>query len=131
MARRPCLDCRRPTTATRCRPCRLAAERERDRARGSRQERGLDATYDRNRKALLAAAQVCAICGRPGTADDPLTAGHIVARADGGGNTPDNLRAEHASYNYSHGRSPCRAGGDGGGPGGPGGMGPTRENKIS
>lgn len=108
MAQRPCLDCGSLTSASRCRTCHLAGERERDRQRGTRQQRGLDATYDRNRRALLAAATVCAVCGLPGTADDPLTAGHITPRSEGGSNGLDNLRAEHASYNYGHGRRPCR-----------------------
>ncbi len=107
MALKPCIDCGTPSPRTRCRPCHLAKERIRDQARGRRQARGLDAEYDRNRKTLLDSATVCAACGRPGTPDDPLTAGHIVARTDGGSNELSNLRAEHASFNYSQGRR-CR-----------------------
>lgn len=108
MGSKPCLDCGTLSPDSRCRPCALGRERERDQRRGTRQQRGLDTTYDRNRRILLAEAQVCAVCGRPGTDGDPLTAGHITPRSQGGGNGMDNLRAEHASFNYSHGRSPCR-----------------------
>ncbi|GAB2846168.1 hypothetical protein GCM10022221_51820 [Actinocorallia aurea] len=65
---------------------------------------------------------MCAVCGLPGTVNDPLTAGHIVARTDGGTNDPSNLRAEHASFNYGGGRNTCerlplRGAGAGEGPG--------------
>lgn len=115
MAKRPCLDCGTLATSARCPPC----TRSKDRARGTRQQRGLNAEYDRNRAIILAAATTCAVCGQPGTADDPLTAGHIDARIDGGGNALANLRPEHASYNYGgkrcrgRGRDPGGRGSDG------------------
>lgn len=109
MGRKPCLDCGTLTTKTRCLGCTRAQSRARDARRGNRHARGLTSEYDRNRAILLANATVCAVCGLPGTRDDPLTAGHIIARANGGTNDLANLRAEHASYNYGQGRRTCRA----------------------
>lgn len=113
MALKPCLDCGALSPGPRCPAHQRARDGARYARRGTRQQRGLDATYDRNRAILLANATVCAHCGRPGTPDDPLTAGHIVARVDGGTNDLANLRPEHASFNYSHGAG-CR--GQGGTP---------------
>lgn len=118
MALKACLDCGTLSPATRCPPCARARDNTRYARRGTRQQRGLDTEYDRNRAIILASATVCAICGRPGTPTDPLTAGHITDRQHGGTNALTNLRAEHASYNYSQGR-PCRGGGAGRQGGGP------------
>lgn len=107
MAPRPCLDCGTLSTKARCPTHTRAA----DQARGSRQQRGLDAQYDRNRTILMANNALCSICGQPGTRKDPLTAGHIIGRAQGGSNDLSNLRVEHASYNYSQGKR-CRGVGE-------------------
>jgi hypothetical protein len=40
---------------------------------------------------------VCWVCGKPARADDPLTADHLVARADGGRNVRANYRVAHRS----------------------------------
>jgi 5-methylcytosine-specific restriction endonuclease McrA len=45
----------------------------------------------------------CAICTGTGTADDPLTADHVVSPRDGGSNDLSNLRAAHRSCNSSRG----------------------------
>lgn len=103
MALRPCLDCGKLSNRPRC-PIHTRAA---DRARGTRQQRGLDAEYDRNRAVLMANALLCSLCGRPGTPDDPLTADHINRREDGVDNSLANLRVVHGSYNYSQGK-PCR-----------------------
>lgn len=108
MALKPCLDCGKLSQDTRCPVHTAQVNRARDQRRGTRQQRGLNAEYDRNRATLLANVTVCAVCGRPGSPDDPLTAGHVTDRRNGGGNGLDNLRAEHASFNYSQGKRPCR-----------------------
>lgn len=111
MALKPCLErnCGRLSPNTRCPAHTAQASRARDQRRGTRQQRGLDAEYDRNRTMLMATVTVCAICGQPGMPGDPLTAGHINRREDGVDNSLDNLRPEHASYNYSQGKRACRA----------------------
>lgn len=62
-----------------------------------------DADYRRRRRALRLddPATLCAVCGQPGTPDDPLTAGHIVPAALDPGSRE--LQPEHASHNYSAG----------------------------
>ncbi|MEV4096954.1 HNH endonuclease [Streptosporangium saharense] len=49
---------------------------------------------------MLRSASHCAICGLPPTEDNPLTAGHIVARVDGGTNDLSNYQPEHRACNY-------------------------------
>lgn len=99
MAPRPCLDCGTPTPGSRCPTC----QARKTMARGTRQQRGLGRDHELMRAALLSTARVCALCGLPPTATDPLTAGHKVARANGGTNEASNYQAEHASCNYSKG----------------------------
>lgn len=66
---------------------------ERERARGTRQERGYDADYDRRRKAALDGATRCSSCGAAFSDDNPATGGHVVdIRA--GGTTADGVVAE-------------------------------------
>lgn len=95
--RRPCLDCQRLTdrTDSRCPDCARAKELR----RGRRQQRGLGADYNRARQAALVGATHCATCGRPFTAADPATGGHVVARRHGG-STADGIRPECRACNY-------------------------------
>ena len=83
----------------RCAVCR----RKRERARGSSDQRGLGAEHRRMREQVLREETACWICGGHGTADDPLTADHVVARADGGRNVRSNYRAAHLSCNSRRG----------------------------
>lgn len=54
-------------------------------------------------KQTLREEYVCAICETPGTDADPLVAGHVIARAHGGPDTRENMRAVHASCNALQG----------------------------
>jgi len=90
-----------------CPHCRRAAARRRSARRGTTTQRGLGADHRKAAALVLAGATVCAICGKPPTRNDPLTAGHIIAREDGGTNDPSNYQAEHRSCN-SRKRSPHR-----------------------
>jgi 5-methylcytosine-specific restriction endonuclease McrA len=67
----------------------------------SRQARGLDAEYDRNRAIVLREETHCGICGEPGLEDD--TADHKVPRAQGGGNERSNLQRAHRECNQRKG----------------------------
>lgn len=58
--------------------------RQADRARGSRQQRGYDAEYERARAAALAGADRCSSCGEAFTVDNPATGGHVKALRHGG-----------------------------------------------
>lgn len=77
------------------------------RPRPSSAERGITAKYKRNARIVLRNATRCAICGMPPTKDDPLTCGHIVARAEyvargyavDDANELSNMQAEHRSCN--------------------------------
>jgi 5-methylcytosine-specific restriction endonuclease McrA len=93
-----------------CATCR----RERERARGTSTQRGLGADHRRVREQVLAEETTCWLCGRPGTADDPLVADHVLARADGGRNERANYRAAHASCNSRRGRGGTGRDGSGG-----------------
>lgn len=83
MALRRCLDCPELTSRSRCQKC----ARRLDRARGTRQDRGYDADYQRQLQAPdFVKATHCAECGSPFTAENPKTGGHAVAlRHDGQG----------------------------------------------
>jgi 5-methylcytosine-specific restriction endonuclease McrA len=93
---RPCLvpGCGRLTTRTRC----LEHRRAWERARGTRQERGYGADYQRARRELVACAELCAWCGRPASPADPMTADHLVPLSEGGG-IEGNLVPAHRSCN--------------------------------
>jgi hypothetical protein len=52
---------------------------------------------------VLREEKACWICGGHGTEADPLTADHVIARADGGWNVRSNYRAAHASCNSRRG----------------------------
>lgn len=86
---RPCLDCGRPSAGPRC----SAHALPRISARPHR----------RVRAQVLAEESLCWLCGKPGTADDPLTFDHVIPRAFGGATTRANARAAHASCNSSRG----------------------------
>ena len=81
-----------------CRACKAA----RDRQRPSRQERGLDAEYERERRVVLKDATHCERCGRPFTATRRPTAGHVIPRVQGGGSR-GNLQPECSACNYGDG----------------------------
>ena len=99
MATRPptrCPLCKRLHSGTgRCPDCASTA----DRARGTRQQRGLDADYDRARAAALATATHCATCGERFTEHNPATGGHAKDRRDGG-TTADGIVAQCRRCNY-------------------------------
>jgi hypothetical protein len=80
---KPCLErgCPRPTSRTRC----PTHERQHDRARGTRQQRGYDAAHDQLRGLLVATydpAEACSRCLRPlGPVAALLDLGHTDDRA--------------------------------------------------
>jgi len=94
-----CLDCGELTRdGSRCTDCQQErTARINARPKANTTQRGLGAAHRARAKAVLEAAQVCAICGRPPTKADPLTADHTTPRSQGGGESP--LRAAHRSCN--------------------------------
>jgi 5-methylcytosine-specific restriction endonuclease McrA len=85
---RPCLECGRPAAGSRCPEHALPP-------RGQ--------PHRRARAAVLALATRCAVCGDAPTRDNPLTLGHLRARANGGGLERSNLQAECRRCNLAQG----------------------------
>lgn len=97
MPLRPCLDCRRPTNGNRCDQCR----RSRDKARGTRQQRGYDADYDEQlRDPAYLAATHCTTCGDPFTDDNPKTGGHSTALRHGGAGSPVKPQCARCNFGW-------------------------------
>jgi HNH endonuclease len=88
--RQPCLHCGRPTSdGPRCAGCALPDP--------------YGAEYERNRRAMLANAEVCWICDEPARPGDPLTADHVLAAIAGGGPEIENLAPAHGTCNSRRG----------------------------
>ncbi|MGV9536573.1 HNH endonuclease [Streptosporangium sandarakinum] len=108
MLRRACLDCGTPTHGNICPPCLKVRERK----RGTTAQRGLAGDHARMSRHFKAIGATCACpgcswhegpCARLGTPDNPITAGHIVARAKGGTSEPGNYRPECRRCNSAKG----------------------------
>lgn len=93
MALRPCLDCGTLSSGTRCDTCRKAEANARGARRGTTAQRGLagaHAAVSAHYRAINVRCECndCGAhdgaCGRQGTTDNPITAGHLIARARGG-----------------------------------------------
>ena len=83
---RPCLGCGIPVVgASRCPTCAPVQTTD---------ARGLGALHQRLARECIQAQPWCTWCGTTGTPDNPLTGGHIIARADGGRAEPGNYRTE-------------------------------------
>lgn len=82
----PCTTCGTFTVGA-CGDCRRAAARARQRRRGTRQQLGYTAEYQRNRRQVLAGHPACHWCGvAPATVTD-----HVVPLSQGGSNELGNL----------------------------------------
>jgi 5-methylcytosine-specific restriction protein A len=103
MAPKPCLglpDQPCPELAAKGPRC-PACTRAFDRLRGTSYQRGYGGAtseYAKNRAIVLAAPRKCVKCGEPAT-----TAGHIIARIEGGSNRLENLQPECAACNFRDG----------------------------
>lgn len=106
MRLRTCLDCGRGIELgkRRCALCHREYERKRVAAKRARRELR-SGSYGRAARQVKEAAQFCALCGQPFTADDPPVADHILPRALGGSDRIENLRAAHRSCNARRGKS--------------------------
>jgi 5-methylcytosine-specific restriction endonuclease McrA len=85
---RACTTCGRPAAGAYC-----AIHTRTERTWADRQARAQ----------LVARSYVCAICGKPPTPTDPLTADHITPRLLGGPDHPTNYRAAHRTCNSRRG----------------------------
>jgi len=77
----------------------------------TRRRNGSTRAYRQARAHVLAGATHCGICHQPFTPGDIVEADHIIAHADNGPDTPDNLRAVHRTCNNLRGRSASLRGG--------------------
>lgn len=109
MAKRMCLDCPPDcptlTDGTRCEPCRLKHDRQRERGRNrpTARQRGYDTQHDATRARLLPLAYgtPCPRCHEPMLAGQDLDLGHTVARSVDPQARAD--RIEHAACNRAAG----------------------------
>lgn len=89
---RPCLDCGKLGTESRCDECRKAAERIRSRERGTRPHYAGD--YRRRAALVRENASLCWICGDATRPGDPWQADHVIP-----GDPTSPLAAAHRSCN--------------------------------
>jgi hypothetical protein len=86
--KRPCIECGRPSSGPRC-------------AEHALPPRGWQ--HQQARAQTLAEENICWLCGKPPTPDDPLVGGHVIARARGGPDLRSNMHAMHESCNLQAG----------------------------
>ena len=99
--RRPCLSCGKPTRdGSRCAGC--APPRAPD-TRSSRQSRGYDREYERNRATMISLAWryrwECVICGKGFARKQDITAEHVIPLRGGGTSALSNLAPAHLRCN--------------------------------
>ena len=112
--KKPCLDCGRPTSNTRCEGCAQtwgstgARAAHKQRRRGRRPQYGGDYRTEGGR---VRAINVCWICGQPGTPDDPMQADHLIPAAinPGGVGGEGGLAPAHRSCNIRRAHALRRA----------------------
>jgi hypothetical protein len=83
-------------------PCPVHTHRPWDHKGMTRQQRGLGAQHDANRKLVMQQETHCAVCGEPGLPNDE--AGHIRPRSHGGTSERFNLQREHKRCNAARNR---------------------------
>ena len=92
---RPCLICSTLSRESRCESHRLE--------RPSATERGYGSSWRRLSASVIAEYGSCVDCGHAGSPDNPLTADHIVAKANGGTDDRWNLTCRCRRHNSSKG----------------------------
>ena len=112
MLAKSCRRCGVVSNGSICPTCKARYNADRERMRPSRQARGYDALYVRNRNTLVANVQraicagaivECAICGKPLDVLS-ITAEHVVPVRDGGTSEMDNLVPAHSRCNTAWNR---------------------------
>lgn len=102
--KRPCLDCGRPTSGSRCDACHGAfrGKVNAEQAATRKKEGGRPAygpVYRKHAAAVRASAFRCWLCGEGPRMNDPWQADHVIPIAEGGGTGP--LAPAHRSCNVS------------------------------
>lgn len=96
MPKATCLTCHRLIPVGQS-YCSAHARKPRRSPKVSPRKRGLDYTYDKNRKITLSIYRGCILCGKPGA----NSADHVIPRKHGGNNELWNLAPSHVSCNSS------------------------------
>lgn len=115
MPKRPCLDCGRLTTnSSRCDEHQQAWQARQNQRRGSAHQRGYDTTWRRTAAAAVAAHRAEYGDWCPGYQVQPhpaanLTADHVVPKARGGSDEPDNIQVLCVACNSRKGASNNKA----------------------
>lgn len=109
MAVKPCLDCGRLSSQSRCPACRSSRQHARDARRGNSARRGYGYDHRKRRAEMLPTAygQPCARCGMPVLPGQALDAGHSTALVRDPYSKAD--RIEHSACNRSAGSHARRA----------------------
>jgi 5-methylcytosine-specific restriction endonuclease McrA len=103
---RPCLDCGTLARGSRCETHQAEADRKNEKRkdtylRRARKAALYDSNYKKKRRALLAVATHCHLCGRPFTPYDRIEADHVIA-----GDPTSPLLPAHRFCNASRGNKP-------------------------
>lgn len=97
---RPCIDCGNLIpSGSRCASCQPAQTQQ----RGTTTARGYGSQWRRISDQVVAEEGMCIDCGHVGTPDNPLTADHVVAKANGGTDDRDNLVCRCRRHNSAKG----------------------------
>jgi hypothetical protein len=114
--KKPCFVCGVPVQNNTMCPEHLAQRQRQQRKpdnRPSRQDRGYDAEYERNRKIMVENTRrnnwPCWICHQPFSPNQVITAEHIIPKRRGGTNALENLAPAHSWCNSGWRRRRRRA----------------------
>ena len=94
-----CITCGQLAAGTRCDDCQSAHTRRIDQQRGGREARGYGPTWRRRAKQIIRLNPACIDCG----STDDLTVDHIIPKARGGTDEPENLATRCRTHNSSKG----------------------------
>ncbi len=103
MLPKPCRVCGKPGKSI-CDKC-VNSNKQPQRSKPSRQSRGYNNEYDRNRRIVIDIAwshnEPCCLCGNGFIRKEDISAEHVIPLRNGGSNTLSNLAPAHKSCNYA------------------------------
>lgn len=96
---RVCIECGQVDEGTRCAECQVERDRRIGEQRGGATARGYTRAWEKRAAQVKRQHPTCAKCG----ATEDLTVDHIVSKARGGSDEPDNLRTLCRRHNSAKG----------------------------
>ena len=96
---RVCIECGEVGTGTRCEQCQAVRAWRANQMRGGATARGYTRAWEKRAAKVKRAQPYCSVCG----ATEDLTVDHIVPKARGGSDEPDNLRTLCRRHNSAKG----------------------------